>query len=231
MKKKLNLPEIVANNLIYYRKAYGYTQIQLAEKFNYSDKTISKWERGESFPDIFVLKTLADFYGITINDFFREKPKKYYPPVTKKRLLIVLLSVGLVWLVASIIYAFLMIFSNGQLSDSWLVFVFATIPTFIICLVFANLYKQRFWSFISVSGLMWCAATSIYIPWMMYSPSPYLFLIFIIVVPLQVLAFLWFLLKWSFKSFTTRLLKNMKKRKEAPKAETSKIDSNNQSEE
>ncbi len=231
MKKELNLPEIVANNLIYYRKAYGYTQIQLAEKFNYSDKTISKWERGESFPDIFVLKTLADFYGITINDFFREKPKKYYPPVTKKRLLIVLLSVGLVWLVASIIYAFLMIFSNGQLSDSWLVFIFATIPTFIICLVFANLYKQRFWSFISVSGLMWCAATSIYIPWVMYAPSTYLFLIFIIVVPLQVLAFLWFLLKWSFKSFTAKLLQNMKKRKEASKVETSKTDSNNQSEE
>lgn len=231
MKKELNLPEIVANNLIYYRKAYGYTQIQLAEKFNYSDKTISKWERGESFPDIFVLKTLADFYGITINDFFREKPKKYYPPVTKKRLLIVLLSVGLVWLVASIIYAFLMIFSNGQLSDSWLVFIFATIPTFIICLVFANLYKQRFWSFISVSGLMWCAATSIYIPWVMYAQSTYLFLIFIIVVPLQVLAFLWFLLKWSFKSFTAKLLQNMKKRKEASKVETSKTDSNNQSEE
>lgn len=221
MKKELNLPQIVANNLTYYRKTYGYTQIQLANKFNYSDKTISKWERAESFPDIFVLKTLADFYGITVNDFFREKPKKYYPPIFKKRFLILLLSVGLVWLIASIIFACMMIFSNGRLSDSWLVFIFATIPMFIICLVFASVWKQRFWSFISVSGLMWCAATSIYLPWTMYAPGEYLFLIFIIVIPLQVLAFLWFLLKWSFKSFTNKVAKIIRKRKEVPTNETS----------
>ena len=68
--------ELLAKNLVYYRKASGLTQLELAEKFNYSDKSISKWERGEGFPDVFVLKSLADFYGITVDDFYLEEHKK-----------------------------------------------------------------------------------------------------------------------------------------------------------
>ena len=50
-----NQQELLAKNLAYYRKASGLTQLELADKFNYSDKSVSKWERGEGFPDIFVL--------------------------------------------------------------------------------------------------------------------------------------------------------------------------------
>ena len=53
--------QIIAENLVYYRKASGLTQLEIAEKFNYSDKSISKWERAEGMPDIFVLKSFADF--------------------------------------------------------------------------------------------------------------------------------------------------------------------------
>ena len=64
MEKEINQQDLLAKNLAYYRKASGLTQLELAEKFNYSDKSVSKWERGEGFPDVFVLKSLADFYGI-----------------------------------------------------------------------------------------------------------------------------------------------------------------------
>ena len=67
--------ELLAKNLVYYRKASGLTQLELADKFNYSDKSISKWERGEGFPDVFVLKSLADFYGINVDDFYQEEHK------------------------------------------------------------------------------------------------------------------------------------------------------------
>ena len=50
------LQGIIANNIVYYRKQLQLTQSQLAEKINYSDKAISKWERGEGVPDIFILK-------------------------------------------------------------------------------------------------------------------------------------------------------------------------------
>ena len=49
----------VARNLVQCRRACGYTQLQVAEKLNYSDKAVSKWERGESLPDVAVLTELA----------------------------------------------------------------------------------------------------------------------------------------------------------------------------
>ena len=61
--------QIVAGNLAALRKAQGLTQLQLAEQLHYSDKAVSKWERGESMPDLAVMKQLADFYGIRIDDF------------------------------------------------------------------------------------------------------------------------------------------------------------------
>ena len=45
----------VARDLADCRRAAGLTQLQLAEKLNYSDKAVSKWERGESLPDVAVL--------------------------------------------------------------------------------------------------------------------------------------------------------------------------------
>ena len=57
----------LAANLVRFRKAAGLTQLELAEKLMYSNKTVSKWERGESVPDIFTLKSIAEIYGVTVN--------------------------------------------------------------------------------------------------------------------------------------------------------------------
>ena len=59
----------VAANLVSQRKAHQMTQAQLAEQLHYSDKAVSKWERGESMPDLAVMKQLADFYDMSIDDF------------------------------------------------------------------------------------------------------------------------------------------------------------------
>ena len=63
---------IAAANMVRLRKASGMTQLQLAEQLHYSDKAVSKWERGESLPDLAVMKQLADFYGIRIDDFLKD---------------------------------------------------------------------------------------------------------------------------------------------------------------
>ena len=62
-----DLKSIIAENITALRKGSSMTQIELAEKLNYSDKAISKWERGESVPDITVLKTIADMFGVTVD--------------------------------------------------------------------------------------------------------------------------------------------------------------------
>ena len=68
MEKEEKIKKTIASNLVYYRKLSNLKQIYVAEKINYSDKAISKWERGEGLPDIIVLYALAEIYGVTIND-------------------------------------------------------------------------------------------------------------------------------------------------------------------
>lgn len=58
----------IANNLARYRKREGLTQLELANEINYSDKVISKWERGESLPGIEALKKISEFYGISVDE-------------------------------------------------------------------------------------------------------------------------------------------------------------------
>lgn len=65
--------DVIANNLAMYRKTSGLTQLELAKKVNYSDKVISKWERGESLPGIEALIILAKFFGISVDDLVSER--------------------------------------------------------------------------------------------------------------------------------------------------------------
>ena len=62
-----DLKHIIAKNICDLRTAKGMTQLELAEKLNYSDKAVSKWERGESVPDITVLKEIADLFDVTLD--------------------------------------------------------------------------------------------------------------------------------------------------------------------
>ena len=108
MEKIENLKRNIKNNLIKYRKENGLTQLQLAQKLGYSDKTISKWEREEGVPDIYILKEIADLYGITVNDLISEETikseKNIIPKLSRRnKIIISLLSAGLVWLVATTI--------------------------------------------------------------------------------------------------------------------------------
>ncbi len=58
---------ISASNIIRLRTQAGFTQAELGEKLNYSDKTISKWERGEAIPDAYVLTQMAEIFNVTVD--------------------------------------------------------------------------------------------------------------------------------------------------------------------
>ena len=188
--------ELLAKNLVYYRKASGLTQLELAEKFNYSDKSISKWERGEGFPDVFVLKSLADFYGITIDDFYLEEHKKIAKQSQRrKQIYIRLLSIGVGWLVTVLTFFLL----NTLLSPDvpfkpWLVFIYGAVITAIIWLVWEFIYQKRFLRMLATSALIWTVATSLYFTFLI-AVGTNLPLIFVVAVPLQVLEILWFLFR------------------------------------
>ena len=71
------LRKTVAKNIAQYRKAHHDTQLDLATKLNYSDKSVSKWERGESLPDVYILSQIAELYGVSV-DFLLGLPEARY---------------------------------------------------------------------------------------------------------------------------------------------------------
>ncbi len=80
-----NLGKIIGNNLTYLRKKTGLTQMEFGEKFNYSDKTVSRWEQGDVIPAVDVLKQIADFYGVSMDYMLTEhtSEKDFYSIVKK----------------------------------------------------------------------------------------------------------------------------------------------------
>ena len=75
--------EIIARNIVDLRRKNGMTQLELAEKLNYTDKAVSKWERGESIPDVAVLKTIADLFGVTVDYLLTAEHKTTVPVLSR----------------------------------------------------------------------------------------------------------------------------------------------------
>lgn len=54
------------------REAKKFTQAQLAEKLDVSDKAVSKWETGQSYPDFQRLVLLSDYFGMSLDELVRD---------------------------------------------------------------------------------------------------------------------------------------------------------------
>lgn len=190
------LREIVTTNLINYRKANNYTQAVLAEKINYSDKAISKWERGESLPDLYTLAIIADLYGITISDLTtkHEKPIKATKKNSNKiHTIITWLAFLLVWLVATISYLFPLIFTESNYL--WLTFIFALPVSFIVLLVFSMLWGNSKKSFVWVTFLILSVILSICLSVSLLVGITKIWFLFILFIPLELLTIFWFWLR------------------------------------
>ncbi len=185
---------VVARNLTACRKAAGLTQLQLAEKLNYSDKAVSKWERGESLPDVAVLYALGKLYGVTLDYLVSEhadkKPALYGREKRRKRILITAMSCLLVWFVATLAFALLYLF-QAQAERQWLIFVWATPITGVVCVVFSGIWGNRLHRTLSVSFLIWAVAMAMFLT----LPLPNAWLFFVVAAPLQILTIFWFLLR------------------------------------
>ncbi len=212
--------KVVADNLVKFRKAKGLTQAELAERLNYSDKSISKWERGEGFPDIFILKEMAEFYGVSIDDFFFEKEVKIKRkrPI-KNEIIIPSLALGIVWFVLVTLFAIALIVFSDKIPAPWLLFIYGIPISGIVLIVFMAIYKKKFLVLIGVSILIWGLALSVYLTLIIImAPNSWMWLIFIICVPIQIMAILYYLLKNSDK-FKQNLQKIFKRKKKEVKNE------------
>ena len=185
----------IAKNISAYRKKLNLTQAQLADMLNYSDKAVSKWERAEAAPDIYILSELANIFGTTVDALIRsdapipEKLPKKSILTPRNKTIISLLSVGLVWLVATITFAIL------QWAEvpfrNWLVFIYALPVSSIVAIVFSSLWSKRPIVALFTSILVWTFALAFFLTF----KGTNVWLLFIIGIPLQVLIILWLFLK------------------------------------
>ncbi|MBR4072259.1 MAG: helix-turn-helix transcriptional regulator [Clostridia bacterium] len=183
----LELKNIIAKNIAELRKANGLTQLALAEKLNYSDKAVSKWESGASIPDVVVLKEIADMFGVTVDSLLSEKcsNKSVEPKRKRVHTIITLLSVMLVWLIGTLAFAFMGI--AGIEKNLWLSFVWCVPVSFIVLLVFNSIWGRRRLNYLVISCLMWSLLAAVYLSALQYNP----WLLFVIGVPGQIIICLW----------------------------------------
>ena len=178
------LRKTVAKNIAAYRKAHHDTQLDLATKLNYSDKSVSKWERGESLPDVYILSQIADLYGVSVSALIGEiQPPKESKP--HYHMFILLLSLALTMAVATLLFSMFMICKVPY--PAWMFFVDALPVCSIICIVFTSLWWGILWQGVSVSALIWTLGLSLYLSFELENVS----LIFLVCAALQVLTVLW----------------------------------------
>lgn len=188
-----NLEQIVAQNLTDLRKAQKWTQAELAEKLNYSDKSVSKWERGDALPDLKVLQQMADLFGVTLDFFVTENAaserEKFEVPKSENgfRIGVELLAVCVVWLGA--VTGFIFGTTYAEMRDPWLWLIWA-VPASAFVLSYFNLrWKFRVCAIVFESILCWTLLAAVFLQLLHNHFN--LWQVFLIGVPTQAAILLW----------------------------------------
>ena len=197
-----DIKSIIAENIVQLRKRKGMTQIELAERLNYSDKAVSKWERGESVPDIGVLKTVADLFGVTVDYLITAEHENEAEAVTetpiddegarikrrRKRIMITGMSVMLVWLVALLVFIPLDVIYN-DIVWHFLAFAYAVPVSMLVWLVFNATWFDRRKNFLIISLMVWTLIASIYLTVLALGYN--IWQLYLLGIPGQLIIILW----------------------------------------
>ena len=186
-----NFKKIVAQNIIRLRTASSLTQSQLGEKLNYSDKSISKWERAESLPDAFVLKHMAKVFGVSVDYILsehddNEKIKSDSVRGYSRSVVSIIAFVG-VWTLA--LFAFIITWLCSM--PTWLIFVYTVPVSLVVLLVLNSVWGLSIVNMYIISGIVWGLITCVYLTF--YSQNWWQ--LFIVGLPAQLIIILSFYIK------------------------------------
>lgn len=180
----------ISQNLVLLRKSRKLTQQELAANFNYSDKAISRWETGESLPDISVLLSVCEFYGVDFEWLIRSHDDATPPRAQNKD---TGLKVATILLFATFMFAIaVVVFVYGLLRNGvavWTAFVWALPPS---CL-FAFFMSRKWWrgpsQYIMLSCTVWTMLGAIYVQ-ALFALDVSIWYIFLLGIPVQVMIIL-----------------------------------------
>ena len=199
-----DIRHIVAKNIAELRLLNNMTPMELAEKLNYSDKTISKWERADSSPDISVLVEIADLFGVTLDYLVtaehtekataseREQRKRTKENSRYNRRVIAYISESVGWFIAVLAYIITTLILR-RTTFQWLYFVYALPVTMIVKLVFNSVWFNTRHNYFIISALVWSLLSAIHISFLYFGVD--VSLIYLLGVAGQVIIVLWSFIK------------------------------------
>ena len=196
---------IIAKNIYELRVAKGMTQLELADRLHYSDKSVSKWEKGDSLPEIITLISIAEIFGVNLDYFVREhKAEKIHTEnkllkkiKIKNRAIISTISILLVWLVATFIFFLIDILTSSS-PVAFLPYLYAIPVTLVVWLIFNSMWFNQHRNFLIISLLMWVVLGTVFVTFFVFGivlPK-----IFLLGIPGQLIIALWSGLKIVKKS-------------------------------
>ncbi len=161
----------VAKNITELRILNNMTQLELAEKLNYSDKTVSKWERGESTPDISVLVEIADLFSVSLDYLVKSESivvEHKNKEITYNRRAVSYVAEGGGWILA--IFAFIITtLVTHQMTFQWLYFIYTMPIVLIVKLVFNSIWFNPRHNYLIISALLWSILVSIHITFLYFN--------------------------------------------------------------
>lgn len=182
----------IAKNMTALRQAAGMTQAELAALLCYSDKSVSKWERAESAPDIVVLKAIADHFSVTVDYLITAHDDTEPIPndtptffVNKRRIT----AVAVLGVYAIAFLVFVILWLSGRLTG--MPFAIATPVALVTALVLHSIWQGGKYNFYIVSALMISIFALLYFIFLKYNPWQ----IFLLAIPSEIIIFIAFHLK------------------------------------
>ncbi|MBE7034632.1 MAG: helix-turn-helix transcriptional regulator [Ruminococcaceae bacterium] len=193
----------VAKNIARLRLSHQMTQLELAEKINYSDKAVSKWEHGDSMPDISVLVHIADVFGVTLDELIHEEGERSAPnfqapkTISYRRSVIICIAVIGVWALALLAFVLVSLIAPGT-KHQWLSFIYALPLSSIVWLVLNSIWLNKKMNFVIISILMWTVLLSVHLSLLLFSIRSSL--IYLLGIPGQMIIFLCAFIRKNTKS-------------------------------
>lgn len=127
-----------AKNLVDLRKSRNLSQKDLGDKINYSFKNVSKWENGETMPDIYTLYSIAEVFNVKVDDLISNKDNLIHKSFRKhNHLLITVVSSLLPYVIALTVF---IVMHYLSIPHDYYAFLYGGIVSAITFIVFAAIY-------------------------------------------------------------------------------------------
>lgn len=182
-----DLKLITASNIINLRTEAKLTQLELAKMLNYSDKSVSKWERAEGIPDAYVLKKLSEIFGVTVDYILSEHSEWKAPEKKESKFhtkVATTIAISGIWTVALLMFVIMWLLGKIW----WRIFIVAIPISLVTLLVLNSVWEKGKHNYYIVASLVFSVVATIY--FIFYKQNWWQ--IFLVVIPAELVVFLSF---------------------------------------